>query len=43
MRRDPHGLAAAERHARSCISIPGNPQLTDDEVSSVIRALNEFR
>ena len=42
LRRDPKGLKAAERHATTCLSIPCHPQLTDTEVASVIRALNEF-
>lgn len=37
------GLAAAERHARTCLSIPCHPQLTDDEVTSVVDAVNSFR
>jgi len=43
LRRDPMGLKAAERHAATCLSIPCHPQLTDTEVASVIRVLNEFR
>lgn len=43
LRRDPEGLAAAERHGRECLSIPCNPQLADDEVRTVIKALNDFR
>jgi dTDP-4-amino-4,6-dideoxygalactose transaminase len=43
LRRDPMGLKVAERHAATCLSIPCHPQLTDAEVASVIRALNEFR
>ncbi len=43
LRRDPMGLKAAERHATTCLSIPCHAQLTDTEVASVIRALNEFR
>lgn len=43
LRRDPRGLAAAERHGRECLSIPCNPQLTDDEVGTVVKALNDFR
>jgi len=42
-RRDPQGLESSERHGRSCLSIPCNPQLTDEEVGQVIRALNEFK
>jgi dTDP-4-amino-4,6-dideoxygalactose transaminase len=43
LRRDLLGLAATERHAASCLSIPCNPQLTDYEVASVVSALHEFR
>jgi dTDP-4-amino-4,6-dideoxygalactose transaminase len=43
LRRDPMGLKVAERHAATCLSIPCHPQLTDAEVASVIRAVNEFR
>jgi dTDP-4-amino-4,6-dideoxygalactose transaminase len=43
LRRDPQGLEHAERHGRTCLSIPCHPQLTDAEVTSVIRAVNEFR
>ena len=42
LRRDPQGLLAAEAHGRECLSIPCNPQLTDAEVATVIRAINEF-
>jgi len=41
--RDPRGLANAERHGQTCLSIPCHPQLADDEVAAVTRALNEFR
>ena len=40
---DPAGLTHAERHAATCLSIPCNPQLTDDEVARVIEAVNAFR
>jgi dTDP-4-amino-4,6-dideoxygalactose transaminase len=42
LRRDPQGLKRAEHHSLTCLSIPCHPQLTDVEVKSVIRALNEF-
>jgi dTDP-4-amino-4,6-dideoxygalactose transaminase len=42
LRCDPHGLPNAERHADECLSIPCHPQLGDDEVESVIAALNAF-
>jgi dTDP-4-amino-4,6-dideoxygalactose transaminase len=39
---DPHGLPNADRHARECLSIPCHPQLRDEDVDSVIAALNAF-
>lgn len=41
-RVDPHGLAHAELHARTCLSLPCHPGLTDDEVDQVIAAVNGF-
>ena len=41
--RDPEGLAHAEAHARTCLSLPCHPQLTDAEVDAVIDAVNSFR
>jgi dTDP-4-amino-4,6-dideoxygalactose transaminase len=41
--RDPHGLPNAERHARSCLSLPCHPQLSDADVSRVVEAVNAFR
>lgn len=41
--RDPEGLAAADAHARTCLSLPCHPQLSDDDVDTVIRAVNAFR
>jgi len=41
--RDPRGLPNAEEHARTCLSLPCHPQLTDDEVSAVVAAVNAFR
>lgn len=43
LRRDPEGLKITERHAQTCLSLPCNPFLTDDEVSRVIAAVNEFK
>jgi dTDP-4-amino-4,6-dideoxygalactose transaminase len=40
--RDPRGLAAAELHARECLSLPCHPQMGDDEVAQVIEAVNGF-
>jgi dTDP-4-amino-4,6-dideoxygalactose transaminase len=41
--RDPAGLPATEAHARTCLSLPCHPQLTDDEVDRVIAAVNDYR
>ena len=43
LRTDPAGMARAERHAATCLSIPCNPQLTDGDVARVIGAINDFR
>ncbi len=40
--RDPEGLRAAERHADTCLSIPCHPQMSDEDVREVTRALNAF-
>jgi dTDP-4-amino-4,6-dideoxygalactose transaminase len=40
--RDPAGLAATERHASTCLSIPCHPQMSDSDVAKVIDALNAF-
>ena len=42
-RRDSRGLPNCERHARTCLSIPCHPNMTDGEVDAVIKALNDFR
>lgn len=41
--RDPQGLAASERHARTCLSLPCHPQMTDEQVDAVIEAVNLFK
>jgi dTDP-4-amino-4,6-dideoxygalactose transaminase len=43
LRRDPQGLANAERHARACLSLPCHPQMAEDDVSRTIEAVNAFR
>jgi dTDP-4-amino-4,6-dideoxygalactose transaminase len=43
IRRDPQGLAAAERHAAECLSLPCHPQVSDDQVAQVIDVVNGFR
>lgn len=42
IRRDPHGLAASERHAAHCLSLPCNPTLSDDDVAAILDAANAF-
>lgn len=43
LQRDPRGLSVAEAHARTCLSLPCHPQLTDDDVDRVISAVNDYR
>jgi dTDP-4-amino-4,6-dideoxygalactose transaminase len=42
IRIDNKGLPNAEMHASRCLSLPCHPQLRDDEVESVISAVNAF-
>jgi dTDP-4-amino-4,6-dideoxygalactose transaminase len=42
-RCDPWGLANAESHATSCLSIPCHPGLADSEIEAVAAAINAFR
>lgn len=42
IRRDPAGLAASERHAEQCLSLPCHPQLSPQDVAQVIAAVNSF-
>ena len=39
---DPLGLKAAERHTEECLSLPCHPGLTDEDVETVIQAVNSF-
>lgn len=39
---DPLGLSNTEKHASSCLSLPCHPQLSDNEVISIINAVNSF-
>lgn len=43
IKRDPKGLNRAELFANQCLSLPIHPQLTDDEVTRVIDAINSFQ
>jgi dTDP-4-amino-4,6-dideoxygalactose transaminase len=40
--RDPRGLPNAETHAEQCLSLPCHPQLRDDDVGTIIAAINQF-
>ena len=40
---DPQGLKHAEQHAAHCLSIPCHPQMGDNDVSTVLEAINEFK
>lgn len=42
LRTDPAGLGATEQHAKTCLSIPCHPFLSDTEVHTVVDALNTF-
>lgn len=43
LRIDPNGLEFAESHAAKCLSIPCHPQMSDEDVSNVINAINVFQ
>jgi dTDP-4-amino-4,6-dideoxygalactose transaminase len=43
IRRDPEGLAVSERHAKTCLSLPCHPQISDEDVDVVIDAVNQFK
>jgi len=42
VRCDPTGLAATERHAATCLSLPCHPQMSDADLATVIEAINDF-
>ncbi|CAM8385182.1 WecE Predicted pyridoxal phosphate-dependent enzyme apparently involved in regulation of cell wall biogenesis [Candidatus Methylopumilus planktonicus] len=42
IRTDPNGLPFSELHARKCLSIPCNPQMSDNEVLHVIDIINSY-
>jgi dTDP-4-amino-4,6-dideoxygalactose transaminase len=41
--RDPHGLKSSENHAATCLSLPCHPQMSDQDVATVIAAVNSFK
>lgn len=40
---DPAGLGNAEEYAQTCLSLPCHPQMQPNDVSRVIKAINEFK
>lgn len=42
LRCDPNGLAVTEDHAETCLSIPCHPQMTNDALIMVTKAINAF-
>jgi dTDP-4-amino-4,6-dideoxygalactose transaminase len=43
IQRDPNGLQASERHAKTCLSLPCHPQMTAADVEKVVDSVNAFR
>ncbi len=43
LNRDPNGLCYAETYAKSCLSIPCHPQMTDRQIQCVIETINDFK
>lgn len=43
LRRDPHGLENSETYAAQVLSLPCHPQMSDDDVASVVDAVNSYR
>ncbi|RQO36106.1 DegT/DnrJ/EryC1/StrS family aminotransferase [Herminiimonas sp. KBW02] len=42
MARDPLGLKNSDFHANVCLSLPCHPQMSEDDVRAVIKAVNAF-
>lgn len=43
IRRDPQGVAVSESHAKTCLSLPCHPQMSDADIDVVINAVNQFQ
>ncbi|MCQ8117284.1 DegT/DnrJ/EryC1/StrS family aminotransferase [Methylomonas rosea] len=43
LRHDPFGLVNSERHADTCLSLPCHPQMSDEDIATVIAAVNSFQ
>ena len=42
-KKDPEGLGNAEKHSKTCVSIPCHPGLLETELSLIAKKINEFR
>ena len=42
IRRDPKGLPISEKHSKNCLSLPCHPQMTDDDVQTIINIINKL-
>lgn len=42
LRQDPKGLEHAERHGRTCLSLPCHPQMSFEQAEQVCEAVNSF-
>lgn len=43
VRLDPEGLGASEGHAKTCLSLPCHPQMSDENIAAVVDAINAYR
>lgn len=43
IKRDRKGLSMSELHAKHCLSLPCHPQMSDEDVLTVINVINDFR
>lgn len=41
--RDPEGLPNSELHAATCLSLPCHPQMSNNDINTVIAAVNSFQ
>jgi dTDP-4-amino-4,6-dideoxygalactose transaminase len=42
LKLDPQGLSNTEHHAKTCLSLPCHPQMTDEQVSRVVDLVNRY-
>lgn len=41
--RDSHGLGHSERHSVTCLSLPCHPQMSNNDIATVINAVNSYQ